>query len=234
MRAWGRVVAVSVGCAVALLVLIMVLVGLQLRRPDGTTGDVGDMIQGASALFSGVAALAVVSALVVQIQQFRTNQAQTMRAIQIDLFGRLIQEPDLWPESPAFPRAAVEPRRRAIFTNLVLRYLELGIEVGYFPPEAVALELREQLRVPEIRELWISARPKYAAGAKTKAQRRFLQLMDSSFDESAPARAGTAVDGTAAARPPRTSRRRSRSVVVVGVALVAGIVIGRSLSVPRR
>jgi hypothetical protein len=101
------------------------------------------------------------------------------------------------------------------------------------------------MRIPEIRQLWLEARPKYAAGASNEAQRNFLALMDVALDEAAPASDADATDADATdapvrqvvARPPRRVRRRPSSVVAIGVGAAAGIVgvaVAKSLARPRR
>jgi hypothetical protein len=135
---------------------------------------IGEAYGGVSALLAGGAVAGVAAALLVQIRQFKTGQAQGMRMMQIELMRMLLEDPTLRPVSPSFPEAAAAHRRRAIFTNLMFRYLELGFEIGYFPPAALEEELVEQMRVAEIRKVWTEARPRYAAGAANKAQREFV------------------------------------------------------------
>jgi hypothetical protein len=55
--------------------------------------------------------------------------------MQIELMRMLLEDPTLRPVSPSLPEAEAAYRRRAIFANLMFRYLELGFEIGWpFPP----------------------------------------------------------------------------------------------------
>jgi hypothetical protein len=151
-----------------------------------------------------------------------------MRLMQIDLFKMLIDDPRLRPTSPSLPDIDTERRRRAIFTNLVFRYLELGLEIGYFTPEVVRLELNEQLRLEEIRTLWEQARPKFEASARRDRQYEFLRLIEAAYRDATPT-LPSAEDGPQRDSPPWSGRRRTRVIVTVGAALVAGAVLARSI-----
>jgi hypothetical protein len=187
-------------------------------------GQIGQAYGGISALLAGIAAGGVAAALLVQIRQFKLSQAQGMRMMQIDLMKMLIDNPELRPLSPTYRGASKEARQRSIFTNLMFRYLELGYEVGYFSAPAVSRELRDQLGVAEIRQLWEKVRPFYAASARNEAQREFFEIMDSTYREMAPVRPSQAV-------PPRTHSKVSNrcpcrcntAAIAIGVAIAGGV-----------
>jgi hypothetical protein len=186
--------------------------------------DVGQAYGGISALLSGVAAAGVAAALVVQIRQFKTSQAQGMRIMQIDLMKMLIAEPGLRPTSPTFPGRPLEVRRRFIYTNLMLRYLELGFEIGYFSRDSVMVELREQMELEEIRSMWEGMRPRYIASATNDAQREFVDLVESAYREEAPT-----VSSQALSSPDEGLPEPPQSKVIDPLALGLGIVVGAGI-----
>lgn len=179
---------------------------------------IGEAYGGVSALLAGGAVAGVAAALLVQIRQFKTSQAQGMRMMQIELMRMLLEDPTLRPVSPSFPEAEAAHRRRAIFTNLMFRYMELGFEIGYFPAEALESELLEQMRVGDIRKVWTEARPRYAAGAANRAQREFVRLIDRAYAASSPTVPAPAV--SAGVGTPPAARGAPHLATVAGAALV--------------
>lgn len=225
-RARTVALGAAVGGAAGVLFLASPLVLARVVAdlpPDDVArmGDLGAAYGGISALLAGVAAGGVAAALIVQIRQFKTSQAQGMRMMQLELMKMLIQEPDLRPTSPSFPEASVETRRRAIFSNLMFRYLELGLEINYFTPESVKADLLEHFQIDEIRALWDKIRTRFAAGVVTAGQHRFMELIESAHQEATESAAAR----YSALRPSRRRTDRCRAVPIA-LSLAIGITIG--------
>lgn len=146
--------------------------------------DVGQAYGGPSALLSGIAMIGVTAALVFQVRQFKTGQAIEIRKMQIELMRMLVDDPSLRPVSPNYPGVGLQERRRAIYSNLMLKYLELGYEIGYVSRESVEIQLAEQFRIDEIGEFWLRARPLFEASASNRAQRDFVELVDRALTRS--------------------------------------------------
>jgi Family of unknown function (DUF6082) len=188
MRTARRVIVVST-LAAALGVALFAVLPYWLARLNSWIGadelarmaNVGEAYGAPSALLAGVAMIGVTAALVFQIRQFKTGQAIEMRKMQIDLMRMVMDDPALRPTSPNYPDLSTEERRRAIYSNLMFKYLELGYEIGYVSRESLELELSEQFRIDEIGEMWRKARRQFAASASNRGQRDFVDIADRSL-----------------------------------------------------
>ena len=111
--------------------------------PDKLTrmSEVGQAYGGPSALLAGIAMIGVTAALAFQIRQFKTGQAIETRKMQIELMRMLVDDPSLRPVSPTYRGVGSDERRRAIFSNLMVKCLELGYEIGYVSRESLELDL---------------------------------------------------------------------------------------------
>lgn len=103
-----------------------------------------------------------------------------MRFLQLELMRMLIGDLSLR-NSPGPSRVSPETRRRNIFTNLILKYLELGYEIGYIPEQALKLEMTDQFRDPEIRTYWEKVRSIYMARPANRTQRQFTAIVDEAY-----------------------------------------------------
>jgi hypothetical protein len=155
--------------------------------------NAGQAYGGLSALLSGVATVAVAAALLLQVRQIRMSQAQGVRMIQIELMGLLIHNPELRPVSPTLGDVNRDQRLRDIYTNLMLRYLEMGYEIGYFPAQNIRAELLSQFAVEDIRRFWARTRPLQLTSINNKAQRRFAEIVDEAFEAAVAAGPATSV-----------------------------------------
>ncbi|MGI5215239.1 DUF6082 family protein [Plantactinospora sp. CA-290183] len=219
--------ALLLGSPVVLLSLYADLSDARLGRMS----DLGQAYGALSALLSGAATIGIAAALLLQVRQVKISQAQGMRTMQIELMRMLIERPELRPVSPSGQYKSMDQRRRDIFSNLILKYLELGYEIGYFPADSLRGELRDQMKVRDIREHWQRIRIAYEGGLQNRSQRRFIRLVDEACRRaSEEARYDSSADrvikpemgscGFRKRRLPATSLG-----VLVGVALVAGAAV---------
>ncbi len=182
--------------------------------------NAGQAYGGLSALLSGFATFAVAGALLLQIRQIRMSQAQGVRMIQIELMGMLVHNPELRPISPTLGDVARDQRLRDIYTNLILRYLEMGYEIGYFPARSIRSELVSQFAVEDIRRFWERTRSIQLSSIMNKAQRRFAQLVDEAYEEAVaagPPTRNTSLVVAPARRPISVDVRRRLHDVALGV-----------------
>jgi hypothetical protein len=216
--------AVSAGFLVAPILL------LRINEPVSDSdlsrmSDAGQAYGGLSALLSAVATIAVATALLMQIQQIRISRAQGARMMQLQLMNMLIEHPEVRPVSPGLHGIPTGQRSRDIYTNLVLRYLEMAYEIGYLPAETIRTELRMQFTVDDIRRFWERTRPIQLTSVHSKARRRFIQLVEGAYEEAVAA--GPAAPTTPAveaaspepAQPTAVDYRRRLHDVAVGVLL---------------
>jgi hypothetical protein len=208
---------------------------LRINEPITNTelerlSNAGQAYGGLSALLSGVATVAVAAALLLQVRQIRMSQAQGVRMIQIELMGMLIHNPELRPVSPTLGDVDRGQRLRDIYTNLMLRYLEMGYEIGYFPAQNIRAELLSQFAVEDIRRFWARTRPLQLTSINNKAQRRFAEIVDEAY--GAAVAAGPATNVTPAIQipqPPPTpvpvsaDNRRRLHDIAVGMLLAVAV-----------
>ncbi|MBT8225197.1 MAG: hypothetical protein KJO75_06830 [Dactylosporangium sp.] len=159
----------------------------------GRMSDIGQSYGGLSAILSAGAMIGVIAALLMQIRQIRIGQAQGMRMLQIELMSMLLRDPNLRPVSPSYRLPDPSRRQRDIFSNLIFKYLELGYETGYFPRDSIRLEFSQQFEVDDIRRFWANIREAYAGGVCNEAQRRFVELVNTAYEEVAMTKAPPAV-----------------------------------------
>lgn len=180
-----RVAGLTVAAIAAMLVfiasprLILEAVTLTSGSDLNQMSEAGQAYGGMSALLSAFAVLGVTGALAVQIRQEKTAQAQGIRIMQLDLMRMLIEDPKLKP--PPHNLASTDPeekRRRSIYTNLILKYLELGYEIRYFTEKSLRHELAEQFESYHVREFWDHNRQHRMHAAANKPQRRFVVIAD--------------------------------------------------------
>ena len=191
MRTALRVLVTGVLAVVVGTVLFAVLPYLLARLNSwiasdelARMADVGEAYGGPSALMAGIAMIGVTAALVFQIRQFKTSQAIEVRKMQIELMRMLVEDPTLRPISPTYQGVDTERRRRAIYSNLMFKFLELGFEIGYVSRESLEIELAGQFRIEEIGQMWRKARRQYAASASNAGQREFVAIVDRALAEA--------------------------------------------------
>ena len=181
----GVVAALSGGAALVCLLgapAAVVVVGGPTSDED--LARISNVGQAYGALLSAMAMIGIAVALMVQVRAVRITQAQGVRLMQFELMKMLIADLELrpLPSNPGDP--SPDQRRRDIFSNLMIKYLEMGYEIGYFPAASLQAELRAQFAVPDIAQYWERARGVYASGLQNSAQLRFMKLVDQAYDEA--------------------------------------------------
>lgn len=196
--------------------------------------EIGQAYGGVSAVFSGIAVFGVVAALRAQNRQIRISQAQSIRTMQIELMRMLIDDPSLRPISPSFSSGTNDAqRRRNLFTNLMLKYLEMGYEIGYFPEPAIRRELTSQFLLPDVYRFWGEAREHFRIDVVNRGATEFFEIVDSVWrDVSDRTPVPPAVDQPPASMVSRTRVPRRR--YVVSVAVVASVAIAVAARFARR
>ena len=181
----GVVAALSGGAALVCLlgapVAVVVVSGPMSGEDLARISNVG---QAYGALLSAMAMIGIAVALALQVRAVKITQAQGVRLLQFELMKMLIADLELrpLPSRPGDP--SPEQRRRDIFSNLMIKYLEMGYEIGYFPASSLQAELRAQFAVPDIAHYWERARGVYASGLQNSAQLRFMKLVDQAYGEA--------------------------------------------------
>lgn len=202
-----------------------------LMRARGSASDaelvrmsnVGQAYGGLSALLSGIATGGVAAALLLQVRQIRLTRAHSVRMLQIELMSMLVQRPELRPVSPTLSGVGVEQRQRDIYTNLILRYLEMGYETGYFTTKSVVFELQSQFAIDDIRHFWERTRAIHLSGVMNKAQLKFANLVEEAYRHTEPVQQRKLQPTPERTQPREPSPRSRRGKLAVAVA--AGTVV---------
>ncbi|WP_203707205.1 DUF6082 family protein [Asanoa iriomotensis] len=196
--------------------------------------NVGEAYGGPSALLAGIAMIGVTAALVFQIRQYKTGQAIEIRKMQIELMRMVIDDPSLRPSSPNYPGLDPDARNRAIYSNLMFKYLELTYEIGYSSRESLEIELAEQFRIYEIGQVWRKARRQFEASASNRGQREFVKIVDRALAASSAERVITPAATPIAENDRRSPAHRWFMAGVVAGACVVTLSRGRSVPHARR
>jgi hypothetical protein len=228
---WGAAAAIAslavVWAGFLLAPILLLWINESVSDSDlARMSNAGQAYGGFSALLSAVATIAVAAALLLQVRQIRISQAQGVRMMQLQLMNMLIEHPEVRPVSAELGDIPAEQRSRDIYTNLVLRYFEMGYEIGYLPAETILTELRRQFAVDDIRRFWERTRPIQLTSIHSKARRRFIHLAERAYEEAVAAGPATPVALTVEAqqpapalRPTAIDYRRRLYDVAVGVLL---------------
>jgi Family of unknown function (DUF6082) len=160
----------------------------------------------------------VAISLFLQIHQLRIARFQSARTLQLDLMQILMDDDDLLSWFPGTPGNRVE-RRRLIYMNLMWKYLEMGLEIGYVSEASLREHLRQQISTPTGHRLWSNVGQLYRVEANTRARHRFAVIADEVF-------AGLNAevpkpDGLAAVRPAVKRSRKIAAAVGLGVLIAA-------------
>jgi len=147
-------------------------------------GQIGEAYGGISALLSGLAVIGLVAALFVQIRQVRTSQVHSVRTMQLELMRMLLADPSLRPTSSYGLDIPPDLRRRNIFTNLMLQYLAMGYEFGYFPEAAIRQEMSRQFNTEDARRFWREHRATFEVDIVNRSRKRFFDVVDSAYREA--------------------------------------------------
>jgi hypothetical protein len=117
-----------------------------------------------------------------------------------------------------------------IYMNLMWKYLEMGLEIGYVSEAALREHLRQQISTPTGRRLWGHVGKLYRVEANTRARHRFAVIADevfASLNAEIPEPQGRAV-----VRPARDRTRKIAAAVGLGALMaVAAALWGRPRSV---
>ncbi|MDG4822028.1 DUF6082 family protein [Asanoa sp. WMMD1127] len=229
----AKIISIAVACAGAALLflaspwLIRSANVALFGSPPSELGLIGESYGGIGAALSGLAVLAVAAARVVQIRQVRTSQAHGVRLLQLELMRMLIDDLKLRPLTSDDGRTRpADVRRRNIYTNLIFKYMELGYEIGYFSSDSLQVDLHEQLAVEHVRKFWEVHRINRLETASNKAQRRFFEMVDQVYRNTASLAARDA-----APQPARSSRWGPALGAALGFIVV--VAVSRSGSVRR-
>jgi hypothetical protein len=171
----------------------------------------------------------VAISLFLQIHQLRIARFQSARTLQLELMQILMADDDLLSWFPGTPGNRVE-RRRLIYMNLMWKYLEMGLEIGYVSEAALREHLRQQISTPTGRRLWGQVGQLYRVEANTRARHRFAVIADEVFASLNAEIPGP--QGRAVVRPARDRARKIAAAAGLGALMaVAAARWGRPRSV---
>jgi hypothetical protein len=148
--------------------------------------DTSGVLAMISALVSSVALVGVAASLVIQTRQLRTSQLQATRAAQAEMVQIWLGNPRLFLPGDDATAEPTDLYAFHAFTNLVLKYLELGFEIGVVSEPSVRMQAADLFQ-SRYRQHWWSevARPVYNVEAKTRRERRFARIVDEEFGKAA-------------------------------------------------
>ncbi len=177
------------------LILVVVDSWLHILPWDRLT-EIGQSYTGVAALLSGAALVGIAYSIRLQTQQIAVMRSQAVREMQFNLLRLAMEDPSM-----AIMRAPAEVEaeyRKRVYIVQIIRYLEFAYASGELSESSLRSTLiNEILADSTVRSQWTTMmRPVWGSTheAGTRAQRRFLTIMDDSCaaaEDLAASRSGT-------------------------------------------
>ena len=138
-----------------------------------------------STLISSLALIGVVIGLILQTRQLGMLRRQAVRASHAELVRLGMEFPNAWVDPADTPMFAdPESYRRAVMLNWQVNHLQLAFVTGQLSELGVRDNF-DRLFVSKFRRDWWSvARRGYVADAKSKADRKFIALVDEEYQRA--------------------------------------------------
>ncbi|MDQ0940220.1 DUF6082 family protein [Streptomyces sp. V1I1] len=173
-----------------------------------TRGQVGDYFGGANAIFSGLAFLSLLVALLLQYQELRMqrreladqrdeltrsrealhrNAEASMRSLHIELMRMAMDDPDLAAVWNDYPDVSVEEGRQHLYANLIYGHFVLAYDWNRYTDEELMVHARGLQASEPFRRFWEVSRGRKLDLPEGSNERRLVEIMDAVITAARPA-----------------------------------------------
>ncbi|WP_306211661.1 DUF6082 family protein [Actinoplanes sp. RD1] len=198
----------------------------------GTLSNVGQAYGGVSAILTALALIGVAASLLVQRQQAHIARTQAIRAFQLQMLTLCLEKPETYyPLMGHEVTGDTEDARRQIFATYFLNYVHAGYSIDFFDEQSLMGDVFPRFfKFDTGRAYWESMRPVWVARYFTKKSRKYVGMLDASYERAVLAGPPEpAISSSASTGNDDRNRARDRAflgLLILGGGLITGATLG--------
>jgi len=229
----GIVSATLIGLGAVLLSPLLLLRANRLTTQDWSTlSNVGQAYGGVSAILTALALIGVAASLLVQRKQADIARTQAIRAFQLQMLTLCLERPETYyPLMGHEVTGSIEDARRQIFATYFLNYVHAGYSIDFFDEQSLTSDVFPRFfNFDAGRTYWETMRPLWVARYFSKKSRRYVEMLDASYDRAVlagpPIPVTTSADSTDDRDSIGARGQVARGFLLLGGGMIAGAAFG--------